>query len=309
MRTAIISSLVFGAVAANAQLSILPQIGLENSRTTIQYNELSSFAPLGRHFSPQLSVRMDYKFKKGHGPFVGLGTNRSVVSYNFSDPETGMNLYTASANNLRLRVEGGYQFSTKKIYFNKSKSSNSATNKNKTVTEIYSVKKTCGGEYIVKSRCGQSANKSQLAKAKDKGWWVSIQPLAGAAFIPDDEDDDDEEDDANQGPQAGYKYQAGNWNSALIMGANFEFGKNAHRKFTIGLNYLKGLGLNKTTYTTLVGSKTTTTYLSSRTSNWTLSAGIPITLSKNKSARKVEEKPRTNQSKCAEYKTRCRRAI
>ena len=101
--------------AANAQFTILPQLGFENSRTSVEFNELSSFSPLGAKLLPQAGIRLDYKSKQGHGPSVGIATSRSVVKFNFSDPETGMNTYTAAKGNTQLRIEGGYQVSTKPI--------------------------------------------------------------------------------------------------------------------------------------------------------------------------------------------------
>jgi hypothetical protein len=72
--------LVFGYVT-HAQLSIVPQIGMENTRTSVSYNDQNAFVPLGGQLSPQLALRMDYKFKQQHGPFLGVSTSRSVVFY------------------------------------------------------------------------------------------------------------------------------------------------------------------------------------------------------------------------------------
>ena len=101
MRTAMITGMiaVFG-YAASAQFSLLPQVGFENSRTNISYNNLRDFSPLGVKFSPQASLRMDYKFKKGHGPFLGLSSSRSLVSFSFSDPENGRNVFNATTGDI-----------------------------------------------------------------------------------------------------------------------------------------------------------------------------------------------------------------
>src|SRR5205085_10938567 len=126
--------------AANPQrFSLLPQLGFENSKSSINYNDLTSFSPVGVKFTPQASLRLNYASKQGHGFFHGAATSRSLVSFSFTDPETLRNNFSATAGSLQIRMEGGYQFNSKPISLSKSKQS-SATN-----TE----KKTCGSY----SRC------------------------------------------------------------------------------------------------------------------------------------------------------------
>src|SRR5688572_717277 len=98
MRTAVFTLFILVAFmyAANAQkFSLLPQVGFENSKTSVSYNDLRYFAPEGVKFSPQASLRLNYASKKGHGFFVGGSTSRSVVLYSFNDPENGMTNYSA----------------------------------------------------------------------------------------------------------------------------------------------------------------------------------------------------------------------
>src|SRR4051794_25851590 len=87
---------------ANAQLTIVPQLGAESSQTSVQLNDLSSFSPAGVNFSPQAGVRLDYKFKQLHGPFLGLSTSRSIVVYNFKDAATAITSYTTSRGSTQL---------------------------------------------------------------------------------------------------------------------------------------------------------------------------------------------------------------
>jgi hypothetical protein len=71
--------------------------------------------------------------------------------------------------------------------------------------------------------------------------------------------------------------------------------------FTIGINYLKGIGnLDTKTVTAIVGNKTTTATLKSATSSWNITAGIPITLTKNKTA--LKQKNNEFHWKCGQYK-------
>ncbi len=295
---------------ANAQFTILPQVGFENSRTSVEFNKLSSFSPLGAVLSPQAGIRLDYKFKQAHGPYIGVATSRSTVKLNFSDPATGMNAYAASKGNTQLRLEGGYQVSTKPIYFKKSASANKSSKSHYQNTE----RKSCGS-YMARSSCGSKANKATVAKSKEKGSWVSIQPSLGVAYIPSIPTS--EIYAKSQASQTSYEYNAGNWNTALISGLGFEFGKNAQRKFNVSINYVKGISnLGTKSITTLSGNKSTTTSMKSSASSWNLRMGIPISLNKKKPVvvkQPVIEKTYKEEKKCGLYKSqfrpRCSRVI
>ena len=302
-----------------AQLTIVPQVGMESSKTNVSYNNSSKFSPLGAQFSPQANVRLDYKFKKGHGPFVGLGTSRSGVNYTFSDPETGMTNYTASRDNTQLRMEGGYQYTTKPIYFNKSggknKSSNATGKSSSTKSSCYS---------YMESRCGsKSYASSKTDAAKNKGTWMSIQPSAGVAFVPTASDAEIATN--TNGTMTSYEYAAGNFKTAAMAGVGFIFGKNDQQKLLVSVNYLKGIGnLETETLTTTTGIKPTTTTMSSNVSNWNVRVGIPFNLTKTKKPTPQKEviiiKQRTEvkqpaqvqqpkqEKKCGSYMYRCRKA-
>ncbi len=305
MRTATLITIVFVAMsyAMNAQkLTLLPQTGIENSRTTLQYNRLASFLPAGEVLSPCFGLRMDYKFKQGHGAFVGIATSHSVVSFNFSDLQTGMNTYNASCGDMKLRFEGGYQFSTKRMYFNKT---GSASNSAKSQQQTNAVRKSCGS--LVKYNCRKSADKTvSYTKTKNKGWYMSIQPSLGVALAPFGKRSISTSAEA---AKINYSYKAGNWNTALITGAGFEFGKNTNRMFTISINYLKGIGnLDTRTVTSTIDNKTTSATLKSTASSWNITAGIPITLTKNKTAllkQKTAKKSNELHWKCGQYRPGC----
>jgi len=318
MRTAMITGLiaVFG-YAASAQFSLLPQVGFENSRTNISYNNLSDFSPLGVKFSPQASLRLDYKFKKGHGPFLGISSSRSLVSFSFSDPDNGMNIFNATTGDMQLRLEGGYQYSSKPIYFNKNKSQRSSASSKSSYYKTSGQKKSCGSEYTSRtsscgktksesysSRCGSSNKVKQTLAKKEKGGWMRIQPSLGLAYIPSVKTDIASK---TQGGQTTYQYNAGNWNTALVTGAGFEFGKNNHRLFTVSINYFNAIGnLDKQMLTTVSDSKTSVTYLQSDVSGWNMKVGIPFTLSKRSEVKQSKEQK--TRKECGQYKIeyRCR---
>ena len=311
--------IMFGCVV-QAQLSIVPQLGIENSRTTVSYNKSSSFSPLGTKVSPHASVRLDYKFKKGHGPFAGLATTRSAVNYSFSNPETGNTMYTASRDNTTLRIEGGYQFSTKPIYFNKSASKN----RSKTVgSKTSSTSKSCR-DFYTRFSCGSKSYSAPApSTSSTKSTWMSIQPSAGMAFVPTASAA--EIVAQNAGNATNYEYAAGNWKTAAIAGVGFAFGKGDQQKLLVSINYLQGIGnLQTESITTTSDLKPTTTYLSSNASNWNLRIGVPFNLTKTKkpatqkeaiiikqrseTKQPAEVKQPKQEKKCGAYYYRCRKA-
>lgn len=302
MRNAAFTILCFVAFgyAANAQkFSLLPQVGFENSKTSISYNDLRSFSPQGIKFSPQVSLRLNYSSKQGQGFFLGVANSRSVVSYSFTDPETGMNDFTSTTGNMQLRLEGGYQFNSKPIPLNRSKQS--SANSAKKSSSSYSSSSSCSRSYS-SSRCSPNSNKAkQPSLSRNKNSWVRIQPSIGMGFIPAVKTD---VITRTQGGQTTYQYNAGNWNTALIAGAGFEFGKGNTRQFTVSVNYFKGLGnLDEQTISSMSGVKSITTTLQSAVSGWNLKVGIPFSLVSKKPAVKNRTEKKTQQkSGCGQYK-------
>jgi len=314
MRSVALTGFLFIALAMNAQkLSITPQVGFENSRTSITYNNLQSFAPLGGEFNPQVSLRLDYKFKQGFGPYLGVSTSRSGVLYSFSDLENGMNVYTATKANMQLRMEAGYQFTTNPILFNKAKPSGTSSSKARTAKKSscgsYTYKSNCSKSYSSRSsRCESKSSAAKKVENKNKGGWVRLQPSVGLGFIPSPKTDVISK---TQGGQTTYEYRAGNWNTALTTGMGFEFGRNKQRLLNVSVNYYSGIGnLGKQTISTVSGSKTSVANLESNSSGWGLRVGFPFTLAEKKPG-KAKSQSRTKKTSCSdriktEYKYRCR---
>ena len=318
MRSVALVGILFIAAAVNAQkLSLTPQVGFENSKTSVNYNNLGSFAPLGGEFNPQVSLRLDYRFKQGFGPYLGVSTSRSAVSYSFSDIENGMNMYSATKADMQLRMEAGYQFTTNPILFNKAKKpSNTSSSKSKS-----SGKSSCGRSYSYRSSCSKSyasrssrcqsksstAGKAESKESKNKGGWVRLQPSVGVGFIPSPPADVVSK---TEGGQTTYEYRAGNWNTAFTTGMGFEFGRNKQRLMNVSINYFTGIGnMGKQTITATSGTKTSVANLESSASGWNMRIGIPFTLAeKNTSKPKSEKAKKTSCSERVqtEYKSRCR---
>jgi len=315
MRSVALTGILFiaSAIAMNAQkLSLTPQVGFENSKTSVTYNDLPSFAPLGGEFNPQVSLRLDYKFKQGFGPYLGVSTSRSVVSYSFSDVDNGMNSFSATKANMQLRMEAGYQFTTNPISLNGSKSSpSSSTAKSTTKSSCgsYSYRSSCSKSYSSKSSQCQSKNSAaRKVENKNKGGWVRLQPSVGIGFIPSPKTDVISK---TQGGLTTYEYRAGNWNTALTTGMGFEFGRNKQRLLNVSVNYYTGIGnLGKQTVSTVSGTKTSVAHLESNSSGWGMRIGIPFTLAEKNSA-KNKSQSKTKKTSCSErikteYKYRCR---
>jgi hypothetical protein len=306
MRTAALVLFTFVAfcLTADAQrFSLLPQVGFENSKATISYNGLRSFAPQGVKFSPQGSLRLNYTSKQGHGFFAGVASSRSIVSFSFTDPEKGMTDFIATTGNMQLRLEGGYQFNTKPLLLKGSNKDTSKKPGQKTLTNKRSCSRTAGdrGQCIRSAAashhcCGNKTSSSKSLQSKSKGSWVRIQPSIGMGFIPSVKTDVLAK--TNSG-QTMYEYRAGNWNTALIAGTAFEFGRSNNRLFTVSINYFKGIGnLGTQTINTVVGTKSVATTLQSAVSGWNMRVGIPFSLVPKMPA-KVKQQQKTG---CMQYR-------
>jgi hypothetical protein len=287
------------AFAANSQFTLRPQVGFENSNTKISYNNLAYFSPITQ-FQPQFSLRGDYKFKSGFGPFAGLSTSRSVINYSFNDPEKGMTAYNASMDNAQLQLQGGLQYTSKPILLSKKNSTNKTSNKSaeKTSSNCSYYRSTCGHYYSKKTSTATNE------KNQNQGWSLRLQPSAGVGYIPSNKQDLVID---NSGSQTNYTYNAGNLKTSLLTGMAFEFAKNKTRLFTVSVNYFKALGDNAASFTSEVGGKTTTTVLNSKLSGWNASIGIPISFTKKSTvSHKTQQTTKPSCQQYQRYKTECR---
>src|SRR6187549_3137635 len=314
MRSLALSGLfIVSALAMNGQkLSLTPQVGFENSKTSVNYNNLGSFVPLGGEFNPQVSLRLDYKFKQGFGPYIGASTSRSGVLYGFNDIENGMSSYVATKANMQLRMEAGYQYTTKPIFFNKSKQSTSTSktkSSGKSSCGSYSYRSSCSRSYSSRlSHCQNKSSATKKAENKNKGGWVRLQPSMGIGYIAAPKTDIVTK---TGGGQTAYEYRAGNWNTAFLTGMGFEFGRNKQRLLNVSINYFKGIGnMNPQTVSNESGIKTSYATLESKASGWNMRVGVPFTLADKKSG-KQKSANKTKKTGCCdktriEYKYRCR---
>lgn len=301
MRTAALALfLVAFTFAASAQkFTLLPQAGFENSRSIIQFNDQNILAPLGVRISPQASLRLNYTTKTGQGFYVGLASSRSTMLIEFTNPETAINSFTSMAGNYKARIEAGYQFTSPKINLGKAKQ---IVQKTSSVNRSSGYSGRCGG--YSSSRCGNKSSSDRKVVSKPASW-VRIQPSIGLGFIPGAGSDLLTKP---SGLETGYEYRAANYNTALLTGANIEFGKGNKGLMTISLNYFNGNGINKQSIITSQGNKISTTTLRSDVSGWNLRVGIPLSMSKTSTQKKKViqvqniEKKEKPQNRCGQYR-------
>jgi hypothetical protein len=275
MRKAALAGLVFVAsgFATNAQFSVTPRVGIEQALTCVKFNNNSRVSPMSANFSPQVGLRADYLIDKKHGPFVGIASSRSIVTYEFTNPETGDKNFTSTQGDWKLRLEAGYQISSKAI----------------------SLKKLVPvpAKQAVQSMSPCVARKMMLAQAaaaKKPAMNVRILPYAGMAFIPNAATAIASTVKSNE---TVYQYSAGNWTSSIITGVNLAFAKGDINKYVVGIQYLKGIGnLSNETLTTASESKVMSTQLSSRSAAWNVTVGMPLNFTKSKPAIQKTEMPK-----------------
>lgn len=285
--------MVLAASMTSAQLTLLPQFGFDRSKSNIQINNSSQFSPLDNSTFIKANLKLDYRFKGGHGPYVALGSSPGVVEYTFSDPLSAMNNFKAAAGSLQWRIEAGYQHSFQPITFKKRKKINAVA-----AEPVSTVRKKSCGSYSsrYRSHCGSQ----KKGPTKNNQLNMRIQPSIGFAYLPS-------VTDGLISKGSSYQYNAGNWNTAFVSGIGFEFGKGRERLMTLSISYTKGIGnLGSETITTMQNGKATTTSFESSTANWGLTVGVPFSLTKIK---KAVKKSSYSKKSCAESKTIIRKCV
>jgi hypothetical protein len=303
MRKAALASLVFVAcgIATNAQLSVSPRVGIEQAFNCVKYNNTSCINPISPNISPQISVRADYLFNKVHGPFVGIASNRSLVNYEFTNAETGDKEFTSAQGDWKLRLEAGYQVSSKPISLKRTAKQPATTVSTANL-----------------SPCAAARMRAAMAKVPQKPvMTMRIQPYAGMAFVPNPEQ---AVTTAMNNGETVYQYHTGNYTSAFITGVNLAFAKGSVNKYVVGIQYLKGIGnMHTEIMKTTTENKLVTTQLSSSSAAWNINVGIPLSFAKNKQPAAAPAKvvmpakanaPRTAETapvkkSCGYYRSRC----
>ena len=288
MKPAAISTMLFLLMASSAysQFTLVPQIGFDRSKTTVEQNGLYQFSPLNSKTSFKASLRTDYRFRSGHGAYAGIGTAPAVIDLKFIDPGTAWNTAKASTSGMQFKLEAGYQYNLKPFAIGKGSVNKPAAASTR--------KKSCG-TYQYKTSCGNK--KSAPAKAK-QATTLSLQPSMGLVFVPSMYDN-------IETTGSKYKYVSDQSGFALAPAIGFEFGKGSKRIMTVNVQYAKSIGEQaKGMIETDNNGKPAFNQFHSSTSSWSLSVGVPITLQKKalrSKSRHVEKKsctPKVYKSPC-----------
>ena len=297
MKKLILPLFALTTLAANSQFSIQPQMGMEALKTSIRSDDFSSFSPKGMQFAPRIALRAEYKARTGHGAYVGVATGNPAVAFTFTDPYAAQTSYTAVSKGVQFRLEGGYQFTTKRIALSKPSSSGKSAGHRYGGGE----QRKCGGQMRCASRSssGGYAKSSYRSKEKDNGMYMRIKPSVGLALVPLAKGGIETQTKAGQ---TNYTYNAG-LNTAVVAGTALEFGSRNQSRFVVNLSYVKGLGNNEQTLTTGSAVKPIVSKYQSNTSGFIVSMGFPISLKKKPA---VSQKKQCNWSKysggCKRYK-------
>lgn len=283
---------------AHSQLTLTPRIGFENANTRVKINDGSFFTPLSNQFSPQAGLRLDYRFKSGHGMYTGLSAGNTTVAFSFTNPEESFRNYFSSKPRTQFCLEGGYRFDSKPILLNQESKTQKTQKKNCNKSES-SMKQGCGSYMRSMAQCGKPKEEIVKQRVKKEMLFVRLQPQLGLAYIPSVKNDFAAK---AEGAQTTYTYYAGNWNTALTGGMGFELGKGKKKLFQVNLQYLKGIGnLGNETLTTESGNKSVETKYASRASAWNLTFGVPVSFTKKPAAKKKTQQ----KNHCEQIRSRC----
>jgi hypothetical protein len=300
MRSAAVCGLLLLLVGAtaSAQFSITPQVGFEQSKTALSYNNLSSFAPLGWQGTLKAALHMDYRFKNGFGPYASVGSSPAVVAFSFANPSDALNNYKAATESLQWRLEGGYQFTSKPILLKKGTAKNIVS---KSVAAPTEYKRSCGS--YQHHGCGQQKSVQAFKKPQNNNLNLRLQPSLGVSYIPDAPEDFKTVGNTTQ-------YNAGNWKTAVVSALGFEFDKGHQRLLTLNIFYSKGLtNLDTKTFTKTENGKPSSGTFNSSSSAWGMTVGIPFSFvqAKKHAPKPVQKQPA--KSGCESYRSHCVRHI
>lgn len=283
---------LLSATALRAQFSLLPYAGFERSRTTLHYSDLSSASVNG---NLKAGLKMDYRLKGGHGPFINLTTSPAPVSFAFDNAGSLLNSFQQSG--LRFRLEGGYQYSSRPIQLGKKSAASGQTVAATPAINTYQ-KQSCGST-AYRSYCGEKKSLSKTA-SPNRALNMRLQPSLALAYIPS-------ATTTVKRTVDGFEYAAGTWKTALVPAMGFEFANGRQRLFTLTAFYTRPLGQKTETVTTVKEGKIMATSFQPKASSWGLTLGIPFGFAKTKTS-KATNKVKTERKSCSGmYYKRCMR--
>jgi hypothetical protein len=296
MKSTVLTGLLFLSTGAitNAQLSFLPQVGFEQSRTAINYGD--GLSALNTKGNLRAALKMDYRLKGGHAPFISLGTSPAPVSFAFDNAGSLLQSYQSVKSNLQFRMEAGYQYSSSPIRLGRK--SSASKSKTAAITNEYAQKSSCGS-ITYRSRCGTKklASKNTPVNAPLN---MRLQPSLAFAYIPSGGESIKQSADR-------FEYNAAP-KTAIVPAMGFEFAKGTQRLFTLSVFYTKALGQNEQNVTSLSPVKPTITRIQPSASTWGMTVGVPFSFTKSKAVKAVKER-REKKDCSGNYYRKCTKTI
>ena len=281
---------LLAASSVYAQFSLQPQFGFEQSRTALTYGS----GPAASNSSGNLKagLKIDYRLKGGHSPFINLTTTPAPVSFAFDNAGTLVNSFQSSTP--KLMLQAGYGYSSKAIRLGKGgapKNTPGVTQENRALHQH-----GCG---MYRSRCGE--RRAAKTNAASQPLNLRLQPSLALAYVPS----------ATQtlSPKnGGLEYTAANWKTALVPSMGFEFAKGQQRLFTLNLFYTKPLAQSSNAATLSMSAKAVPVSLLAKTSSWGMTIGIPFGFAKTAQPKtKAQNRPTEKIGGCHRNYHRCMR--
>lgn len=272
----LLGCVLLAGTAVRAQFSLLPYAGFEQSRNTLRFGNALAASDINGNL--KAGVKMDYHLKGGHSPFFNLTTSPSPVRFAFDN--TGSLLNSFQQNGLQLRLEGGYQYSSKPIQLKKGTPSVNAS-RYQTNANTYGQHKSCGG--CSGSRCGRTSSNTVSKQSVNNVLNMRLQPSLALAYIP--ASTQTVKQSAN-----GFDYTAGTWKTALVPAMGFEFAKGNQRLFTLTAFYTRPLSQKEASVTTSAEGKTYAMNLQPQSTTWGLTLGVPVSFAKAKTVKPFTER-------------------
>jgi hypothetical protein len=238
----VIIILLFPVAAFAQELTITPQVGIQSANTKIAFTNSPYGAPY-RTAAPYLGARFVYESKRGHGPYLNLAMGTYTNTYQVYAPSSPYFGSLRSAQTDLFRIEGGYQWNSKPVYF--------------------------------KRIWNNNISAEEFARMEKKGWYVRFQPFVGVGYNLRngkgyDQSVIDHGTITTYSPSGSFVLSSG-----LLM----EFGKNGKKKFSLGINYVAGLRAGQTTIIDrTINGVNHQTHLINRSSGFNVTLGVPLTL-------------------------------
>lgn len=279
MKPSLLSCLVLllAGTAARAQLSLLPQAGFEQSRTALGYGNGLSASSINTNVKAGLKTA--YGLKGGHTPFLNLTTAPAPVIFSFNSNGDLTDHFQSTIP--KLRLEAGYQFSSKAIQLGKKGTANNAASS--ATEQAAAPQSRCG--LLYRSHCGQQKRMSRMNPVNEP-WTMRLQPALALAYVPSAEQ-------SLRSKSNGLEYKAAAWKTALVPSVGVEFAKGQQRLFTVSIFYTKPLAEGDQMATLSSGVKAVPVMLQPKTASWGLTVGVPFSF-----ARTGHHKPTMEKKEC-----------